>query len=175
MTQPHPLDPTEIAFLLEAGLAALGAELAALPERVLLWRPAPGEWSAKQVVGHLIETEQRGFAGRIRTLLAGTERALQGWDPDEVAQARGDDGIPVSRLLDELTALRRDSVALVRGLRPADLPRAGQHPKVGRLSVADLLQEWVHHDRNHLVQIMANVQGFVWPDMGNARRFSQPG
>jgi hypothetical protein len=32
--------------------------------------------------------------------------------------------------------------------------------------------EWVHHDRNHLRQILANVQAFAWPHMGNARRFS---
>jgi hypothetical protein len=38
--------------------------------------------------------------------------------------------------------------------------------------VADLLHEWVHHDRNHLKQLLANVQAFVWPHMGNAQRFS---
>jgi len=27
-------------------------------------------------------------------------------------------------------------------------------------------------DRNHLRQILANVQAFAWPHMGNARRFS---
>jgi hypothetical protein len=43
---------------------------------------------------------------------------------------------------------------------------------VGRLTVRDLLYEWVHHDRNHLRQILANVQAFAWPHMGNARRFS---
>jgi hypothetical protein len=40
--------------------------------------------------------------------------------------------------------------------------------------VADLLHEWVHHDRNHLRQILASVQAFVWPHMANAQRFSRP-
>jgi hypothetical protein len=40
--------------------------------------------------------------------------------------------------------------------------------------VDDVLHEWVHHDRNHLQQIMGNVQAFVWPALGNAQRFSLP-
>ena len=64
--------------------------------------------------------------------------------------------------------------AVVEALRPEDLARSGRHPTVGRLSIADLLAEWVHHDRNHQRQILANVQAYVWPHMGNAQRFSRP-
>jgi hypothetical protein len=46
---------------------------------------------------------------------------------------------------------------------------------VGHLRIGDLLHEWVHHDRNHHKQMLANVQAFVWPHMGNAQRFSRPG
>jgi len=73
---------------------------------------------------------------------------------------------------DELAAMRERSASLVGGLIAADLDRAGQHPAVGRLRVRDLLQEWVHHDRNHVRQALANVQAYVWPAMGNAQRFS---
>ena len=52
--------------------------------------------------------------------------------------------------------------------------RSGRHPKVGSLTVSDVLHEWVHHDRNHLKQIMSNVQALAWPHMGNAQRFSAP-
>jgi hypothetical protein len=54
----------------------------------------------------------------------------------------------------------------------ADLDRAGQHPTVGLLRVRDLLQEWVHHDRNHVRQALANVQAYVWPAMGNSQKFA---
>jgi hypothetical protein len=62
----------------------------------------------------------------------------------------------------------------VAGLAPGDLAEGGRHPSVGHLRIADLLAEWVHHDRNHLRQMLANVQAFVWPHMGNAQKFSQP-
>jgi hypothetical protein len=40
--------------------------------------------------------------------------------------------------------------------------------------VRDLLQEWVHHDRNHHRQVLANVQAYAWPAMGNTQKFSSP-
>jgi hypothetical protein len=167
-----PLTPAEVAALLPAAVALLRGELAAVPERVLAWHPAPGEWCVKEVLGHLIEAERRGFTGRIRLLLAADTPALERWDPPEVARARGDCAKSASALLDELAAMRQDAAALVRGLHEADLARGGRHPTVGLLRVRDLLQEWVHHDRNHVRQALANVQAYVWPAMGNAQKFS---
>jgi predicted nucleic acid-binding Zn ribbon protein len=45
------------------------------------------------------------------------------------------------------------------------------HPKVGELRVRDLLQEWVHHDRNHTRQLLAIQQERVYPHMGNSQKF----
>jgi hypothetical protein len=168
----NPLAPAEVAALLPATVAALRAELSALPERVLAWHPAPGEWCVKEVLGHLIEADHRGFAGRIRVILGADTPALERWEPPDVARARGDCAKPATALLDELTAMRQDSAALVRGLREGDLDRAGRHPTVGLLRVRDLLQEWVHHDRNHVRQALANVQAYVWPALGNSQKFA---
>ena len=167
-----PLSPTEVAALLEAAMATLRAELGALPDRVAAWHPAPGEWCTKEVLGHLLEAERRGFAGRIRIILASDRPALEAWDQVEVAKGRGDCVQPVSTLLDELARLRRESVTLVRGLGEVELERGGRHPKVGFIRVRELLQEWVHHDRNHTKQALANVQAYVWPSMGAAQKFS---
>ena len=172
---PDALAPSAAAALLEAAGAVLRAELSALPAAVRTWHPAAGEWCAQEVLGHLIEAEKRGFAGRIRIILSSPDRPeLEGWDQEEVARARHDCARDWPGLWDEFAALRADSVTLAAGLRPADLARGAQHPKVGFLTVGDLLHEWVHHDRNHTRQILANVQAAVWPHMGNAQRFSLP-
>jgi len=62
----------------------------------------------------------------------------------------------------------------VRSLESSQLTRSGEHPRVGRLTIDELLHEWVHHDGNHLQQALGNVQAYVWPHMGNARRFTRP-
>lgn len=171
--QGTSIAPKQVAELLRVASTALRTELAALREPLLSWHPAPGEWCAKEVVGHLIEAEQRGFAGRIRIILAGDNPQLASWDQNQVARDRRDCQRDVGDLLNEFSKLREASVALVAGLKDSDLQRGGHHPKVGFLRVQDLLHEWIHHDRNHLKQILANVQAFVWPHMGNAQRFSQ--
>lgn len=169
------LPPRDIARLIQASGAALRAEIDGLSEDVLRFQPGAGEWCAKEVIGHLIEAERRGFAGRIRLLLAhSSEPALEGWDPDEVARARHDADREAKELLAEFSTLRASSVDLVSGLQARDFTRAGVHPKVGRLTIGDVAHEWVHHDRNHLAQIMKNVQTYVWPSMGAAQKFSAP-
>ena len=120
MRRPHDDASTrsgEIADLLAVGPAILDAELRAAGEALASWPPAPGEWSMKACVGHLIEAERRGFAGRIRIILA-EDLA----DPRHLGSAgrrprRHDDERPMDELLAEFADLRSDSVGLIRSLR----------------------------------------------------------
>jgi len=164
--------PAEIAALLESAVATIRAEVDALPKAVTTFHPAEGEWSVNEVIGHLIEAERRGFAGRIKIFLASKDPQVETWDQNEVARGRRDDMKSTAKLVTELERMRAESVALVRGLKAADLKRGGQHPKVGWLRVQDILHEWVHHDRNHIKQIHGNVQAWAWPHMGNTQKFS---
>jgi hypothetical protein len=176
MTESRALTPLHIADLLAASATTVLAELDALGDEAG-WRPAPGEWSANECVGHLIEAERRGFAGRIRVILAAdwpnAPAALETWDPPAVADERRDHLRSAGELAREFAALRADGVDLVRRLGPGDLERSGNHPAVGPLRVDELLGEWVHHDRNHIRQLLEVTQGRVWGQMGNARRFSE--
>jgi len=171
--KPPPLTVAQVAPVLRSLPDELRIEFEALPPEVIAWHPGPGEWCAKEVVGHLIEAERRGFSGRIQHILERAEPVLEEWDPVQVALGRRDCERAAGDLLRELAEVRRHSVELVARLPPADLDRAGMHPKVGQLRVGDLLHEWVHHDRNHFRQILANVQTFAWSYMGNAQRFSE--
>ena len=169
------MTPSQIADLLAASTPVVIGEIAALGGESG-WRPEPGEWSANECVGHLLEAEQRGFAGRIREILAvdrgGDPAVLVTWDPPMVAEARQDHLRRGAELAAEFEALRADSLALVRGLQPEDMDRVGLHPDVGPLRVDEIINEWVHHDRNHIRQLLAVTQSRVWPQMGNAQRFS---
>jgi hypothetical protein len=174
VTTPAPLAPRQAAALLRTLPIFLRAEFEAAPEALLRWRPAPEEWCLLEVVGHLIETEERGFAGRIRTILAEERPQFMTWDPSTVARERQDERRDPTELLAEFIGRRTSGVTLVEALTAADLDRGGDHPEVGFLTVNDLLHEWIHHDANHLRQMLANMQSYTWPSMGNAQRFSVP-
>jgi hypothetical protein len=151
--------------------AAMAAEIGALSDEVSGWHPAAGEWCAKECLGHIIEAERRGFNGRIRTILSTPDPYFQGWDQQAIERERNDCARAATDLLAEFIALRADSVALVNNLTEGDLQRGGTHEKVGYVRVNDLIQEWVHHDRNHFRQLQANIQAYVWPSMGNCQKF----
>jgi hypothetical protein len=167
------LPPSTLAELLAASATTISAEMGALGDDAR-WHPAPGEWCANEVLGHILEAERRGFNGRIRALLAETDPALAGWDQVAVAAARRDCERDADVLLAEFLPLRADSIELLRSLVPEELGRAGIHDRVGRLTIADVAAEWIHHDRNHVRQMLANTQARVWDQMGNAQRFSRP-
>ena len=171
---PAPFTTTEIVTLLTAAMEAIRGEYSRLPRRVLTFRPGPAEWSILEVLGHLIEAEQRGFAGRIRLIVAQDGRTLERWDQEQVARDRRDGERDPSLLLGEFVRLREVSFQLVERLSETDLAKRGLHPTVGTLTVNDILHEWVHHDRNHIAQMTANVRAYSWPHMGNAQRFSAP-
>ena len=168
-----PFDAERIATLLEASAQALMVEVEALGAAAR-WRPATGEWSANEALGHLLEAERRGFNGRIRLILTADRPVFQTWDQEGTAAARHDELRDTDELLAEFLAIRADSLDLVRTLRSSDLLRTGLHPVVGELSAGDIAAEWVHHDRNHLKQILSVSQARVWEQMGVARRFVDP-
>lgn len=164
----------EVARLLGATARIVEAELGGLGDDLATWRPGPGEWCANEVVGHLVEADARGYAGRIRRILAapaGVEPDELGWDQPTVAADRGDCAKPAAALVDELAASRRDAVELVLSLQSADMERAAGHQVVGRVTVRELLDEWCAHDRVHLQQLLKSVEARAWPVMGNTRRF----
>ena len=163
------LTPEEIAGYLQATSALIEAELAALGDDGS-WHLEPNEWCANQVVGYLIEADKRGFAGRIREIQAGKAKT-SAWDQVQVAKERNDCARVTQSLWMEFMGVRHEGIVLVGSLTGGDLAKSIEHPKVGRLTVRDLLHEWVHHDRNHTRQLLQIAQERVWTHMGNSQKF----
>jgi hypothetical protein len=64
-------------------------------------------------------------------------------------------GKPLSTLLDEFAAGRRENLDYLRALnlQPNQLDLEGVHPTAGRVTLRQLLSTWTAHDLAHLVQI----------------------
>src|SRR5215467_10081211 len=96
------LSTAVVAALLESAVATIRAEVSALPLAVTTFHPGEAEWSINEVIGHIIEAERRGFAGRIKTHISTKDSQLEGWDQNEVARGRRDDMKPATKLVAEL-------------------------------------------------------------------------
>lgn len=99
-------------------------KLQELPEQRWGHRYAPGKWSVKQVVGHLIDCE-RVFAYRALCIARGDQTPLPGFDQDiYVAEGAADERAPAS-LLDEYEAVREASLQLFQHLNESAWMRRG--------------------------------------------------
>jgi DinB family protein len=170
----EPLAPREAAALLRATLAALKAQIGALRQDQLIWRPSESDWCINEIIGHLIETEERGYAGRIQSILENDHPQFEPWDQQAVARERGDQHRDGRALLGAFEQVRLNSIQLVENIALDQLNRSGLHPVVGELTVHDLLHAWIFHDQNHMQQIGEQIKGLMWMHMRNSRRFSQP-
>ena len=150
-------------------IATVRAVLAATPARwqaltdtlpiALLERPPqPGQWSALDCLRHLSDTERWVFPVRVRAFLEG--RDFEGFDPD----AEGSHGTPGSPadLIAGFTAMRAGSLVLLETVVSGDLPRTAHHEELGRVTLGEMLHEWVAHDLNHTIQAeQALMQPFI--------------
>jgi len=167
----EPLDLRELTRLLERTPLVLGQLILALPDRAVGYHPGSEKWCIKQVVGHLTEEDKRDFVGRIERMLREPGQRLEVNDQNRVARERHDCDKSVRELLDEFASVRENSLEFLKQLGAADLECQGIHPKIGSVSVRELLHEWVYHDLNHTKQVEANAQRFLWDYLGNMQGF----
>ncbi len=113
-------------------------------------RPAPGEWSVIECLGHLVDGELV-VSGRSRWILAEDEPDIVGYDQDRwVARLHRDDD-PVS-LVAVFTALREANLRLWAASTDDDRARIGIHRERGPESYELTFRLLAGHDRVHLAQ-----------------------
>jgi DinB family protein len=144
----------ETVALLERTPGALNALLRGLPERLLLGDEGEKTWNAREVVAHLVHTEQSNWIPRARLILYLGEQ--QTFAPLDREAFRADSGrVSAETLLDEFVRLRAENLRELQGfnLSPESLEWTGRHPVFGVVTLSQLLATWAAHDLTHLHQI----------------------
>lgn len=136
--------PTQYAVFLKA----IGPEKAAVP-------PAPGKWSAAEILCHLADCEL-AFGFRLRQTLAEDAPTVQPFDQDKWAATYS--GISASQALEAFTALRGWNLLLLRATLPAAANRPVMHPERGAMTFQTLVEILAGHDLNHLGQLQKMAQ-----------------
>jgi hypothetical protein len=135
----------------EQGYAAVEDALAGATEVELDARPAPEEWTAREIVHHLADSEMTS-AIRLRRLLAEENPTIVGYDQEEFARRLRYDRPPEGSLL-AFKGARESTVPLLRTLSDEDWSRAGTHTESGPYSVETWLEIYVAHGQDHAEQI----------------------
>src|SRR5947209_20163167 len=113
--------------------------------------PKPGEWSAREVVHHLADSEMTS-AIRLRLLLAAEEPTLLGYDEAEFARRLYYDR-PVTASLEAFKAARRTTAEILHRMGDAEWERGGTHTDTGRYTAEEWLEIYAQHAVDHADQI----------------------
>jgi hypothetical protein len=138
--------------VLEQTLPLLRKALAGLAPADEGKREAPGKWSVRHVMQHLVDSELV-WSWRLRLVLAQDRPTLTGYDQDLWAERLGYDETDVARALTEFSVVRNANLRLLHRATPQDLKRVGVHAERGDESVEHMMRLYAGHDILHIRQI----------------------
>lgn len=134
------------------GPTLLTEALAAVPEAALQWRPAPGKWSVHEIIVHCADSETNSHM-RIRYLIGESSPTIVGYDQDRWATAMDYHAHPIEPAMATVTAVRANTVPLLRRLTPEHWERRGKHSESGTYGVEEWLEIYAEHLEIHVRQI----------------------
>src|SRR5690349_9206722 len=123
---------------------------AALGPNRLERSPAPGKWSAREILCHLADCETV-FAFRLRQTLAEDHHIIQPFDQD--AWARTYAAYSMEDALSVFSSVRQWNLALIRNTNAAGLAKPVTHPERGAMTFQTVVETMAGHDLNHINQI----------------------
>jgi hypothetical protein len=155
VAQGAKLQPEQIIGKVQEAMGQLRAAAVAVPAVRFTEAPAPGEWSANEVMAHVVEAG-RFFGGAI-------VRVLDGQAPGQPRDAAARDTRP--RPLDEWWGLlEHDRQALFQRVRSAPpmarLEATIPHPAFGALNWRETLLFMRLHDLDHAGQLTKVAAAF---------------
>lgn len=143
----------------EEGPSKLRAALSRVPQEAHKWRPAPGKWSAHEVVCHAADAETNA-AARIRFLLGEEKPVIMGYDQARWARELDYHSAPLEPALAVVEAVRAHTAQLIRRLPETAWSAVGSHSESGEYTAETWLSIYSEHLEKHSRQIDRNVEAW---------------
>ena len=128
------------------------AEVNGVGEAVLRYRPAEGEWSIKEIVGHLRDAAEV-WHKRIYMTASQTDPRFPAWDGEAWVRERLYWEADIGHMIDEMREWRLKTVDVL--VHAVDWTRLGQHGDIGRRSLKQWGEFMIEHEAGHLASIRA--------------------
>jgi hypothetical protein len=135
----------------EDGFRAVSAALEGITEAELAAREAPGEWSPREIVHHLADSEMTS-AVRLRLLIAQDAPAILGYDQEAFVRRLYPER-PIEPSLAAFQGARAATTPILRRLTEEEWQRAGTHSESGHFTAEDWLRIYAAHAHDHADQI----------------------
>lgn len=146
---------SDIAELLERfrrGPELVAAALTGAAGPEVDFRPGDKQWSVRQIVAHLADSEMGG-AMRFRRILAEENPTLEAWDQDAWAEKLDYAKRKYSASLETFRRIRSENFDLLKDLPREAFERRGTHTERGPLTLLEMLEIYAAHAEKHALQI----------------------
>lgn len=111
------------------------------------FRYAPDKWTAKQVLGHVCDTE-RVFAYRALRIARSDQTPMEGFEQDDYVRNGPFAIVPLAEIVDDYIAVRRATLTLLRNLEEQMWTRRGVANK-NEVTVRGLAYIIAGHELHH--------------------------
>lgn len=115
-------------------------------------KPAPGKWSAAEIVAHLADCEIV-VGWRMRQILGAPGTPIQAFDQDAWAAAGHYDKRDARKSLEQFRTAREGNLLLLKSLKPQQWKQHGMHSERGVETIEHIVGMMAGHDLNHLGQV----------------------
>lgn len=123
-----------------------------LSEEQLTITTQSGEWTISQIVHHIADSHMMGVI-RMKLTLTEDRPVLPAYNQEAWAELADAKGASIQTTLRLLEVLHQRWGALLGSVQESDWQRTAVHPMRGEMTMDDLLEHYVRHGENHLVQI----------------------
>lgn len=121
-------------------------------DRAMRHRPATGEWSAVEVLGHMIDKMQN-WSRRVERILEEDRPVLPGYDQDASVREHDYQHADVEILLEQLEQSCEHFAALVERVPETALERPGVHGEFGSITLRYCVEAPIQSAEAHLEQL----------------------
>jgi hypothetical protein len=142
-------DPIEVMATTPDAIRKL---IAGLTEKQLATKPAPGKWSMKEIVAHLLDGEVI-IGARYRMVASHDRPPLTPFDQDAFVEKLGPLRAKTIDLVDDFAMMRAVNLGLLDRIDEEQWDRIGMHEERGEESIRSMVLMYAGHDRHHLSQL----------------------
>ena len=123
-------------------------------ERAIRYRPAPGEWSAVEVIGHMVGKMQH-WSRRVERVLHEDSPTLPGYDQDAEVRQYDYQHTAVTPLFEQLQQQCDYFATIIEDIPTSKLEREGIHGEFGPMTLRQCIEAPLKSIQEHLEQLQA--------------------
>jgi hypothetical protein len=141
----------DVTTALPLQIDEMKAALGSLTDVQARFRNGPDEWSIKEIISHLIDSE-RVFSYRLLRISRRDKTPLPGFEQEDFVRESGADELPLDDLLSEFEYLRRANAVMVKNLSEESLSQVGTASGAD-VSARALVYMMVGHVEHHMASL----------------------